>query len=126
MGIFSPSVLSPFFRKCVTGRRVLVYDLNTARPKAETRNPEQMRAMSDTSRSRSASPTKRQRSASGRPGNRAAVFGEDTFDHVLEYDSQADSGFLEEASASRGRSRKRKYEWDDGERTKVARKRQGE
>lgn len=110
--IFSPGVLGAFLTKCITSRRLLVFDPSTGTSTVESRNREQVQALLVASRSRSASP--RKRPALEAASNAASLPG-----HGQPYDdfgdgSQTDSGFMER-SPSRGRSRKRQWVNDEAQ-----------
>ncbi|GAB1319859.1 hypothetical protein MFIFM68171_10069 [Madurella fahalii] len=117
--IFSPGVIGVFLKKCITSRRLLVYDPGTGTSTVESRNREQAQALLAASRSRSASP--RKRPALEAVGNVVSVL-EDGQPYDIEDESQADSGFMER-SPSRGRSKKRQWATDQQEQAWAVQKR---
>ncbi|KAK3364266.1 hypothetical protein B0T25DRAFT_529681 [Lasiosphaeria hispida] len=117
---FAYTVFSPFsaafFASCQTSRRVRVYDPSTG-TFTETRNREQAMALYAASQSRSASPRKRSRPGDDDPGDhvRSSSAYRPDLDSAWDPDgSQADSGFGERRTPSRGRLTKRPWE-EDGE-----------
>ncbi|KAK5657447.1 hypothetical protein OQA88_3019 [Cercophora sp. LCS_1] len=112
--VFSP-LSAAFFVSCQTSRRVRVHDPSTGTFTTETRNREQARALYAASQSRSVSPRKRSRPGDDGPGDhiRSSSAYRQDFGGAWDPDgSQADSGFGDRGTPSRGRSRKRPWEED--------------